>query len=62
MNKDQIIESLKEQIGQWATRKDDALAEVERLAELAMLGEEQTELLAAQVEEQQIMTGLSVRR
>ncbi|OGB35498.1 MAG: chromosome segregation protein SMC [Burkholderiales bacterium RIFCSPLOWO2_12_FULL_61_40] len=49
---EQRLVTLKEQIGQWATRKDDALAEVERLAELAMLGEEQTELLAAQVEEQ----------
>ncbi len=49
---EQRLLTLKEQIGQWATRKDDALAEVERLAELAMLGEEQTELLAAQVEEQ----------
>jgi chromosome segregation protein len=43
---------LKEQIAQWATRKDDAQNEMERLAELAAMGEEQTELLAAQVEEQ----------
>jgi chromosome segregation protein len=49
---EQRLVTLKEQIGQWATRKDDAVAEVERLAELAMLGDEQTELLAAQVEEQ----------
>ncbi|OYU42985.1 MAG: chromosome segregation protein SMC, partial [Burkholderiales bacterium PBB4] len=35
-------------------RKDDALAEMERLSELAALGEEQTELLAAQVEEQSL--------
>ena len=49
---EQRLVTLKEQIGQWATRKDDALAEVERLAELALLGDEQTELLAAQVEEQ----------
>jgi chromosome segregation protein len=49
---EQRLVTLKEQVGQWATRKDDAVAEVERLAELAMLGDEQTELLAAQVEEQ----------
>ena len=49
---EQRLVTLKEQIAQWATRKDDAAAEMERLAELAALGEEQTELLAAQVEEQ----------
>ena len=49
---EQRLITLKEQIAQWATRKDDAAAEMERLAELAALGEEQTELLAAQVEEQ----------
>ena len=49
---EQRLLTLKEQVAQWATRKDDALAEVERLAELALLGDEQTELLAAQVEEQ----------
>jgi chromosome segregation protein len=49
---EQRLLALQEQIGQWATRKDDAAAEVERLAELALLGDEQTELLAAQVEEQ----------
>ena len=49
---EQRLITLKEQIAQWATRKDDAEAEIERLAELAALGEEQTELLAAQVEEQ----------
>jgi chromosome segregation protein len=49
---EQRMVTLKEQIAQWATRKDDAHAEMERLAELAALGEEQTELLAAQVEEQ----------
>ena len=49
---EQRLITLKEQIVQWATRKDDAAAEMERLAELAALGEEQTELLAAQVEEQ----------
>jgi chromosome segregation protein len=49
---EQRLLTLKEQVSQWATRKDDAQAEIERLAELAMLGDEQTELLAAQVEEQ----------
>lgn len=49
---EQRLVTLKEQIAQWATRKDDAQAEIERLAELAAMGEEQTELLAAQVEEQ----------
>ncbi|MEY4346065.1 MAG: hypothetical protein RL032_1897, partial [Pseudomonadota bacterium] len=49
---EQRLLTLKEQVSQWATRKDDAQAEIERLAELAELGDEQTELLAAQVEEQ----------
>jgi chromosome segregation protein len=49
---EQRLATLQEQIGQWATRKDDAMAEIERLAELALLGDEQTELLSAQVEEQ----------
>ena len=49
---EQRLLTLKEQVGQWASRKDDAQAEIERLAELALLGDEQTELLAAQVEEQ----------
>jgi chromosome segregation protein len=43
---------LKEQAGQWATRKDDAQQEIENLSELAMVGEEKTELLAAQLEDQ----------
>jgi chromosome segregation protein len=49
---EQRLASLKEQTAQWATRKDDALAEVETLSELALVGEEKAELLAAQVEEQ----------
>ena len=49
---EQRLITLKEQIAQWATRRDDAQAEMERLAELALLGDEQTELLSAQVEEQ----------
>ncbi|RFO98653.1 chromosome segregation protein SMC [Rhodoferax lacus] len=49
---EQRLVTLKEQIAQWAVRKEDAAAEIERLAELALHGDEQTELLAAQVEEQ----------
>jgi chromosome segregation protein len=49
---EQRLATLKSQVGEWAVRRDDAQAEIERLAELAALGEEQTELLAAQVEEQ----------
>jgi len=49
---EQRLVTLKDQIAEWAVRRDDAQAEMERLAELAALGEEQTELLAAQVEEQ----------
>ncbi|MBX9818736.1 MAG: chromosome segregation protein SMC, partial [Burkholderiaceae bacterium] len=49
---EQRLATLKAQVGEWAVRRDDAQAEIERLAELAALGEEQTELLAAQVEEQ----------
>ena len=49
---EQRLSTLKEQIAEWALRREDAQAEIERLAELAALGEEQTELLAAQVEEQ----------
>ena len=49
---EQRLQTLQEQIGQWAARKEDAQAEIERLAELALLGDEQTELLSAQVEEQ----------
>ena len=49
---EQRLHTLKEQIAQWATRREDAQDEIERLAELALHGEEQAELLAAQVEEQ----------
>lgn len=49
---EQRLVQLKEQAAQWHTRKDDAQAEIESLAELAELGEEKTELLAAQLEEQ----------
>jgi chromosome segregation protein len=46
------LATLKEQTAQWATRKDDAHAEIERLAELATMGEEKSTELAAQLEEQ----------
>ena len=46
------LQALKEQEGQWATRSDDAQAELDNLVELELLGEEKTELLSAQVEEQ----------
>ena len=46
------IATLRDQIQQWATRKDDAEIELERLAELSAVGDEQAELLAVQVEEQ----------
>ena len=48
----QRLATLKEQTAQWATRHNDAQAEIENLSELANLGEEKNELLAAQVEEQ----------
>ena len=46
------LQTLKEQASQWVTRSQDAQAELEQMAELELLGEEKTELLAAQVEEQ----------
>ena len=49
---EQRLVTLKEQGGQWITRQEDAQAEIENLLELAMVGEEKTELLAAQVEDQ----------
>ena len=49
---EQRLVTLRDQVAQWATRKADAQQEIERLAELAVLGDEQTGLLAAQVEEQ----------
>jgi chromosome segregation protein len=49
---EQRLITLKEQTAQWATRKDDAQEEIENLLELAMVGEEKTELLSAQVEDQ----------
>ncbi len=49
---EQRLVQLKEQVAQWATRKDDALAEIETLAAQGEQAEEQAVLLAAQVEEQ----------
>lgn len=46
------LRTLKEQAGQWVLRKDEALAELEHLAELALMGEEKNVELAAQLEEQ----------
>ncbi len=48
----QRLATLGEQATQWARRKDDAEAEIARMADLASHGEEQATLLAAQVEEQ----------
>ena len=48
----QRITILKEQAAQWASRQEDAQAEIENLSELALVGEEKATLLAAQVEEQ----------
>jgi chromosome segregation protein len=49
---EQRLAALKEQTSQWATREVDAQAEIENLSDMAKLGEEKTELLAAQVEAQ----------
>ncbi|MCX8517397.1 MAG: AAA family ATPase, partial [Rhodoferax sp.] len=49
---EQRLASLQQQLAQWAERKQEAQVEIGRLAELALHGDEQAELLAAQVEEQ----------
>jgi len=49
---EQRLATLKEQITQWASRGAEAGTEIESLAELALLSEEKTELLSAQVQEQ----------
>ncbi len=49
---EQRLLTLAEQSAQWAERRDEALEEIERLAELALVGDEQAELLEAQMEEQ----------
>ncbi len=49
---EQRLLQLKEQTSQWAARKDDAALETESLAAQALQAEEQSELLAAQSEDQ----------
>ena len=49
---EQRLVTLAEQSAQWAERRDEALEEIERLAELALVGDEQAELLEAQIEDQ----------
>ncbi|MDB5846763.1 MAG: chromosome segregation protein, partial [Rhodoferax sp.] len=44
--------TLKEQIAQWSTRREEATFEIENLEAQGMQAEEQAELLAAQVEDQ----------
>ena len=46
------LAQIKEQSAQWASRKDEAAAELESLAEQAVEGDEKSALLAAQLEEQ----------
>lgn len=48
---EQRLAQLKEQVAQWAARKDDAATEIETLAAQAVDAEEKSALLAAQVEE-----------
>ena len=48
----QRIDQLKEQIGQWQQREEEAAVELERLAEQNESAAEQAEILAAQCEEQ----------
>ena len=50
---EQRLEQLKEQTAQWATRQDDAAAELDNLQAQADEDEERAELLQAQSEEQQ---------
>jgi chromosome segregation protein len=49
------LQTLKEQASQWGTRRQDAQAELAQLAELELLGEEKTQLLSAQVEDQALV-------
>lgn len=49
---EQRLQQLKDQTAQWAARKDDAALETENLAAQALQAEEQSELLAAQSEDQ----------
>jgi len=49
---EQRLQVLKEQGAQWLIRSQDAQAELDKLSELEMLGQEKNELLAAQVDDQ----------
>ena len=49
---EQRLIQLKEQVAQWATRRDDALAETETLEAQGLEAEEKAAILAAQVEDQ----------
>jgi chromosome segregation protein len=49
---EQRLVQLKEQIGAWSTRSEDAAVEIEQIAESMMVAEEQSVILAAQGEEQ----------
>jgi chromosome segregation protein len=46
------LRTLQEQATQWASSSEEAHSELERLSELELLGEEKSELLSAQVEDQ----------
>ncbi len=48
---EQRLVQLREQIGQWGTRRDDAAAEIETLADQGVAAEEQAITLAAQLED-----------
>ena len=48
---EQRLVQLREQIGQWGTRRDDAAAEIETLADQGVVAEEQAITLAAQLED-----------
>jgi len=49
---EQRLATLQEQSAQWAQREEEAVQEMERLAEIALTGEEQVALLEAQMQEQ----------
>jgi chromosome segregation protein len=49
---EQRLAQLTEQIGSWSTRSQDAAVELEQIAETMMAAQEQSEILAAQGEEQ----------
>ena len=49
---EQRLAQLREQAAQWSSRREDAAAEIETLAEQTMQAEMQNELLAAQTEDQ----------